>query len=120
MHANSPADAIVRLEVLAMSGDTKISQKAVQYQIGSAVDMIIQISRLADGTRRIVDISEVKGVDSQGNYNIVPIYDLHHLERGAEGQMLGQLQATGNEPSFMAEITNNKIPIPATRFLKIA
>jgi pilus assembly protein CpaF len=120
VHANAPADAMVRLEVLAMSGETKVSQKAVQYQIGTAVDLVIQISRLSDGSRRVTEIAEVCGLDAAGYYRIEPIYDLRNLQRGADGKMVGSLEPTGYTPSFMPEIQANKIPIPVTRFQKKA
>lgn len=118
VHANAPADAMVRLEVLAMSGETKVSQKAVQYQIGTAVDMVIQISRLSDGSRRVTEIAEVRGLDDAGYYKMEPIYDLRNLQRASDGKMVGSLEATGHIPSFMPEIQANKIPIPTTRFQK--
>lgn len=118
IHANSPADAIVRLEALAMSGDTKISKEAIQYQISSAVDMIVQVSRLSDGSRRITDISEILGQDERGSYIIHPIYDLSNLYRNAEGKMIGELLPTGNIPSFMEQIESNRIPISRDKFKK--
>lgn len=118
IHANSSADAIVRLESLAMGGDAKISQKALQYQISSAIDLIIQVSRLSDGSRRITELTEVLGMDDEGNYLTNPIYDLSNLVRAADGSMVGELTPTGNLPSFMAEMEANRIPIPRSKFKK--
>lgn len=118
IHANSPADAIVRLESLAMSGDAKISLQAVRYQIGSAVDMIVQVSRLSDGSRRITEISEILGIDSDENYITRPIYHLANLQRGADGKMHGELEPTGTLPSFMEEMESNRIPISRDKFSK--
>ncbi|MFK8138623.1 MAG: CpaF family protein [Bdellovibrionales bacterium] len=116
IHSNSPDDAMVRLESLAMSGETKISQQAIQYQISSAIDLVVQISRLSDGSRRITDISEVTGLDESGSYVTRHIYGLHNMKRTADGKMVGDLTATGNLPSFMEEIENNRIPISRTKF----
>lgn len=116
IHANSPADALVRLESLAMGGDTKISDKAMQYSIASAIDLVIQISRLQDGSRRIMSISEVRGLDKDYNYDVVPIYDMPHLVRGPDGKLIGSIEPTGEIPSFMKEIEDNRIPFPRSKF----
>lgn len=116
VHSNSANDAMVRLEVLASSGETKISKEAIQYQLGSAVDIVVQISRLSDGSRRIVEISESLGLDDAGNYIVQPIYTLDNLQRAADGSMQGGLSATGSQPSFMKEIEANGIQISRERF----
>ena len=116
IHANSAADALVRLEALAMGGETKISDKAMQYSIAAAIDLVIQISRLQDGSRRIMSLSEVRGLDEKGNYNVVPIYDMPHLVRGPDGKLNGNIEPTGEIPSFMKEIEDNRIPFPRSKF----
>ena len=116
VHANSAADAMVRLEVLAQSSEAKISQKAIQYQISSAVEVIVQISRLSDGSRRIVEISEVRGMDDAGHYLLQPIFKMAQFQRKADGKISAQLKATGIIPSFYEEITANSIPIPESMF----
>jgi pilus assembly protein CpaF len=116
IHANSPNDALVRLEALAMGGDNKISEKALQYSIASAIDLVIQISRLNDGSRRIVSIAEVRGLDKDYNYEVVPIYQMSSLIRGQDGKLSGQLEPTGEIPSFMHEIEDNRIPFPRSKF----
>ncbi len=118
IHANSPDDAVVRLEGLAMGGDSQISLKAIQYQIGSAIDMIVQISRFSDGSRRIKTISEVRGLNKDGTYNIAPIFDLGNLMRGPDGVLHGELKPTGEIPSFIEEIESNKIPFSRSKFQK--
>lgn len=119
VHANSPEDAIVRLEALAQSGDAKISEKALRYQVASAIDLIIQVSRYSDGSRRVGAISEVQGLGADGTYQVVPIFSMSRLVRGADGKLVGQLEATGNTPSFMQEIIDNNLPFPATKFSKV-
>ncbi len=116
IHANSPEDALVRLEALAMSGENKISEKALQYSISSALDLVLQISRLSDGSRRIVSIAEVRGLDKDFNYQVVPIYRLSHLVRVNDGKLVGQIEPTGELPSFMSEIEDNRIPFPRSKF----
>ncbi len=116
IHANSPNDALVRLEALAMGSDAKISEKALQYSIAGAIDMVIQISRLSDGSRRIMSIAEVRGLDKDYNYIVVPIYQMGNLVRGSDGKLVGQIEAVGEIPSFMNEIEDNKIPFPRAKF----
>lgn len=118
IHANSSADALVRLEALAMGGDTKISDKAMQYSIAAAIDMVIQISRLQDGSRRIIEISEIRGLDKDYNYDVVPIYNMPHLVRGPDGKLHGHIEPSGEIPSFMTEIEDNRIPFPRSKFFK--
>ena len=118
IHANSPPDALVRLEALSMGSDVKISEKAMQYSIAAAIDLVIQISRLQDGSRRITAISECRGLDEKGNYEVVAIYEMPHLVRGPDGKLKGDVQPTGAIPSFMEEIEDNKIPFPRSKFAK--
>ena len=65
VHSNNEDDAVVRLEALAQGAESKLSEKALQYQIGAAIDMVVQISRLSDGSRRITGISEVLGCNEE-------------------------------------------------------
>jgi pilus assembly protein CpaF len=115
IHANTPFDALVRLEGLAMGGDAKMSEKALQHLIGSAIDVIVQISRFPDGSRRIKSIAEVLGHTDTG-YNVELIYDLGQLKRMGDGKLVGELKPTGYVPSFMDEIESNRIPFPKTKF----
>ncbi len=116
IHANSPADAIVRLEALAQGGDAKISEKALRYQVSSAIDMIVQISRLSDGSRKITEIAEVRGFLPDGTYDVVPIFKLSRLTRKPDGKLEGRLDTTGEVPTFMDEIIDNKLPFPKSKF----
>lgn len=119
IHANTPEDAMVRLEGLAMGGDSKISERALQHLIGAAVDIIVQISRFPDGSRRVKNISEVLGHDGKA-YQVEHIFELGTLKKAADGRFVGQLQATGYVPSFMDEIEANKIPFARGKFNKAA
>lgn len=116
IHANSPSDALVRLEALAQGGDSNLSEKALRYQIAAAIDLVVQISRYPDGSRRIGAIEEVLGWDKDGTYQVSPIYQLSRLIKGADGKLQGQLEPTGNLPSFMFEIEDNQIPFGREKF----
>ena len=116
VHSNSEDDAVVRLEALAQGSDAKLSEKALQYQIAGAIDVVIQISRLSDGSRRVTGISEVLGVNSDGSYEVSPIYKLLRLQKLPSGKLKGDLAPVGHLPSFMEEIEDNKIPFPRSKF----
>lgn len=118
VHANSPEDAIVRLEALAAGGDGKISEKALVSQVASAVEIIVQISRFPDGSRKIASISEVLGVDEKGKYIVTPIFEIQKLVRRSDGKLEGQIEPTGHLPSFYQEIIDNKINFPTSKFQK--
>ncbi len=119
VHANTPEDAIVRLEALAAGGDARISEKALTSQVGSAIEIIIQISRYPDGSRKIGTVSEVRGVDEKNKYIVVPIFEIHKLTRRQDGSLEGGILPTGNIPSFYQEIIDNKINFPLTKFQKV-
>ncbi|MCB0368201.1 MAG: CpaF family protein [Bdellovibrionales bacterium] len=108
VHANSPEDAIVRLEALAQSGDAKISEKALRSQVSSAVEIIVQISRLSDGSRRVTEISEIRGFNPDGSYNVVPIFKIPRLVKKGD-KLEGTLVPTGNKPLYYTEIIDNNL-----------
>ncbi|NQY99576.1 MAG: CpaF family protein [Bdellovibrionales bacterium] len=116
VHANNPADAIVRLEALAQGGDGQLSEKALRYQIAGAIDIVVQASRYPDGSRRVASIAELRGFDKDGTYDVVPIYNMGRLTKMPDGSLKGQIEPTGELPSFYYEIEDNQIPFPKTKF----
>jgi len=116
VHANSPEDGIVRIEALAQGGDSQISEKALRSQVVSAIEIIIQVSRYSDGSRRIGAISEVLGILPDGNYDVRHIFQMSRMTRRPDGTLDGKLEPTGYIPSFMEEIIDNKLPFPQTKF----
>lgn len=108
VHANTPDDAIIRLEALAQSGEANISEKALRSQVSSAVDIIIQVNRLSDGSRRVTDISQVRGFLPDGSYNVVPLFKIPRLVKKGE-KLEGVLEPTQNKPSFYNEIIDNNL-----------
>jgi pilus assembly protein CpaF len=117
VHANTAADAMVRLETLAMGGDSKVSEKAMRYSVASAIHLVVQISRLSDGSRRIMEITECVGLDREYNYVMRPIYQMGPLVRGVDGKLTGGIEPSGQIPTFMGEIEDNRIPFPRTKFV---
>lgn len=118
IHANSATDALVRLEALAQGGDSQLSEKALRHQIGSAIDIVVQISRYSDGTRRIASIAEVLGFHEDGSYHVESIYEMSRLLKMPDGKLKGQIEPTGVIPSFMEEIEDNQIPFGRSKFQK--
>ncbi|MBK9293151.1 MAG: CpaF family protein [Oligoflexia bacterium] len=110
IHANSPADSLVRLETLAMSAEGKISEVAIRQQIASAIQIVVQISRFHDGLRRVTHISEVCGLNLDKTYNVIDIFK--SLVNG------DNLSVCGNAPSFITEIEASKIPFGRDKFSK--
>lgn len=119
IHANSAPDALVRLEALAQGGDSQLSEKALRHQIGSAIDVVVQISRYSDGSRRIASIDEVLGFQEDGSYHVEPIYTMSRLTKQPDGKLKGQIEPTGMLPSFMEEIEDNQIPFSRSKFQNV-
>lgn len=115
IHANSCHDAIVRLEALAQGGDSKLSERALQHQLASAVDLVLQVSRYSDGSRKIAQIAEVLGVEN-GQYEISTLFEIPKLVKQADGKLAGKILPTGVLPSFMEEIEDNQISFPRELF----
>jgi pilus assembly protein CpaF len=116
-HANTPYDGLVRLETLAMMGDTQVPPSAIRRQIAAAVHMVVQIKRLNDGSRKITNITEViPEVDEHGKYMIQDIFSFIQRGMTAEGKIVGELVPTGILPSFMEEIEVNRLPYTRDKF----
>jgi pilus assembly protein CpaF len=99
LHANSPRDAISRMETMVLMAGMDLPLKVVRQQISSAIDLIIQQTRLKDGSRKVTAITEVAGMEG----DIVVLTDIFKFEQTgttAEGKVLGELKATGIRPIF--------------------
>jgi pilus assembly protein CpaF len=110
LHANSTRDVLARLETLVLYAGFSIPESAIRGQIASAIDLIVHASRLSDGTRRVMSVSEVTGMEG----NIVTTQEIFAFKRqglGADGRVLGQFEATGVTPGFMDRllVTGSKI-----------
>lgn len=115
IHANNPRDALTRLEQMVMMGGMKISEEAIRGQIASAVNFIVQATRLSDGSRRVVSISEVTGMEG----SVVQLQEIFRFERTGttdEGKVLGHFAATGLRPKFLDEMERRGVHMPAGLF----
>jgi pilus assembly protein CpaF len=116
-HANTPYDALVRLETLAMMGDSNVPPAAVRRQIAAAIHLVVQIKRLGDGSRKVTHITEViPEVDEFGRYLVRDIYKFIQRGRTQDGKIVGELIAVGNLPTFMHEIETNRLPFTRDKF----
>jgi pilus assembly protein CpaF len=102
-HANSPLEALARLETLCMMSGVQLPARAIREQIASSIDVIVQQSRYSDGSRRISAISEVVGIAPSGEIELRPIFDFVRTGMGPQGQVLGEFRATGYLPSFLGQ-----------------
>src|SRR3989442_4098442 len=115
VHANNPRDAIARIETMAMMANLNLPEKAVRRQIASAIQLIVQISRFSDGTRRITYMTEITGMEE----DIVSMQDVFVFEKhgiSPEGRVLGSFSATGIRPKFADRLVASGIAVPATLF----
>ena len=116
-HANTPYDALVRLETLSMMGDSNIPVAAIRRQISGAISLVVQIKRMADGSRKVTHISEVlPEVSDTGKYQLVDLFKFVQRGRTPEGKVVGEMVATGEIPTFMQEIEINRIPFGREKF----
>lgn len=114
VHANSPEDIVSRLEIMVLyAKDLPIA--AIRRQIASAVDMIVHIARLRDGSRRVINISEVGTVLPSGIVEIKDIYNFNIAKEG-NGKIIGHLEPTGYTPTFLKKLAWRGIVFPANLF----
>ncbi|CAN7654661.1 CpaF family protein [Mesorhizobium caraganae] len=102
IHANTPRDALSRLEQMVGMAGMPMTHESIRAQIASAIDIIVQTQRLSDGGRRVISISELTGMEG----NVVQLQELYHFVRRevtAEGKIIGDFRATGVRPRFAQE-----------------
>ena len=109
VHANSPRDTLARLETLVLMAGFDLPVRAIREQMASAIDVIVQLSRLRDGTRRVTHITEVQGMEG----DVITLQDVFLFDFGAgvdeNGRYRGQLQATGVRPKFAEKLADQGI-----------
>jgi len=111
LHANTPRDAITRLEQMVAMGDMKITPEAVAGQIASAIGIIVQAQRLSDGQRKITSVAEITGMEG----SVIQMQELFNYTRtgtGPENEVIGEFRATGIRPKCLHEIVTRNISVP--------
>ena len=115
VHANSARDALSRIETMVAMANLGIPQRAAREQIASAIDVVIQVSRLSDGRRRLVSLQEVNGMEGE----VVTMQEIFKFERHGmdeEGNVLGEIAATGVRPSFAEKVALSGIQLDGEIF----
>ncbi|NNE59160.1 MAG: CpaF family protein [Hellea sp.] len=115
LHANTPRDAITRLEQMVAMGDLKITPEAIAGQIASAIGIIVQAQRLSDGQRKITSVSEITGMEG----TVIQMQEIFNYTRTGSGpnhEVIGEFRATGIRPNCLPEIVTRNIPLPEGLF----
>ncbi|MGH7409989.1 MAG: CpaF family protein, partial [Candidatus Methylomirabilis sp.] len=111
----STRDALTRLETMVLMAGISIPERALREWICSALDMVIQLARLSDGTRKVVAVSEIVGMEG----NVITMQDIFVFEKegiNEQGVVLGRHKATGIRPKFTERLKSAGIPLPAELF----
>jgi pilus assembly protein CpaF len=117
VHANTGRDAISRLETMMLMAGINLPERALREQIASAIDIIVQLTRLSDGSRKVVEFSEVTGMEGS---TITTQTIFKFEQRGVEnGKIVGEFVATGVMPTFMERLERYGFKIPNTHFLPV-
>ena len=115
VHANSARDALARIETMIAMGATNLPERAMRQQIASAIQIVVQQSRMSDGTRKITSISEITGMEGE----IVTMQEIFLFEKTGitqEGKVLGRFRATGVRPKICERLRASGINLPAEMF----
>ena len=115
VHANSPRDAIARMETMALMSNLNLPEKALRQQIASAVSVVVQIARLSDGTRRVTHVTEITGMTG----DVVAMQDIFIFEKlgiDVNGRVFGRFRATGVAPKFADKLKKAGIVLPPNIF----
>jgi pilus assembly protein CpaF len=113
-HSNSPRDTLARIETMTMMAGMELPVRAIREQIASAIDLVVHQERLRDGTRKIVNIAEVSGMEG----DVITMTDIFAFEQSGyeNGKVIGRLRPTGLRPKFMEKIDASGIHLPASIF----
>ena len=114
VHSNSPRDTLRRIETMVLMAGMDLPLRAIREQIASAIDLVVHLERLRDGTRRVTQVSEVQGMESD---NVI-MQDIFMFEQTGmqNGRVLGALKPTGLRPKFADKFALNNIELPAEVF----
>jgi pilus assembly protein CpaF len=115
IHANTPRDAITRLEQMVAMGGMTLSPDAIRGQIASAVGMIVQVMRLSDGKRRLTSVTEITGMEGQV-VQMQEIFAFHRVSTEKDGTVIGEFRATGLRPKCMDEMIRRGIHYDTANF----
>jgi pilus assembly protein CpaF len=115
IHANTPRDALTRLESMVAMSNLNLPEKSVRQQIASAIAIVVQVSRMSDGSRKVMSISEITGMEE----NIISMQDIFAFHRkgvGPDGKVIGVFQPTRIRPKFLERLRISGIVLPHALF----
>jgi pilus assembly protein CpaF len=115
IHANTPRDALARLETMIQMTGMRLSERAMRQQVASAIDVVLQVARLSDGSRRVTSISEITGMEG----DTITMQEIFMYERSgvsAQGQVIGRFRATGIRPRFAEKLKSCGMQLPRIFF----
>ncbi|MGH9900630.1 MAG: CpaF family protein [Pyrinomonadaceae bacterium] len=115
VHANTPRDAVARLETMIQMTGMRLSDRAMRQQIASAINVVIQAARLSDGSRRVTSISEITGMEGE----TITMQEIFQYERKGvdkDGRVIGRFRATGVRPRFAETLKTYGLQLPRTFF----
>jgi pilus assembly protein CpaF len=116
IHANTAREALSRLETMILYAGTTLPVKAMRDQISSAIDVIVQVSRLADGSRRVMSITELTGMEG----DVITIQEIYRFARqgvSPDGTVLGRFEPTGVRPQFYERLRVAGVELPPDMFM---
>jgi pilus assembly protein CpaF len=118
IHANSPRDALSRLESMVAMTNLNLPERTVRQQIASAIAIVVQVSRLSDGTRKVVSISEITGMEE----NVISMHEIFSFNKrgiGPDGKVVGTFQPTRIRPKFLERLRISGIFLPPAMFEQV-
>jgi len=115
IHANTPRDALGRLETMVAMGSLNIPESALRRQIASAIDVVVQVSRLSDGTRKVISLAEITGMEGDV-VSMQDIFIFHKRGIRDNGEVLGEFVPTGIRPKFAEKLLVSGIQLPIAMF----
>jgi len=115
IHANTPRDAIARLENMVSMAGINLPHKAARQQIASAITVIVQVNRLTDGQRKVTSIQEITGMEGE-IITMQEIFTFKQTGMAADGKVSGHVQATGIRPKFADKLRNHGVNLPDAMF----
>jgi pilus assembly protein CpaF len=115
VHANSPRDALARLDTMVAMSNLNIPAVAIRRQVASAIQLVIQVSRLSDGTRKVTSVSEITGMEGE----VITMQEIFAFKKRGirdSGEVIGEFIPTGVRPKFAEQLAVAGITLPATMF----
>ena len=115
VHANTPRDALARLETMIQMTGMRLSDRAMRQQVASAINLVLQVARLSDGSRRVTSISEITGMEGE-TITMQEIFQFERTGIDAQGQVIGRFRATGIRPRFAERLKTCGLQLPRVFF----